>query len=62
MNPAAGMQNLAVLFRVHKFLSFDPFPMNGRAMNRSRRHRGCTHALPHFREFWIYFRLETSDA
>jgi hypothetical protein len=25
MNPAAGMQNLAVLFRVHKFLSFDPF-------------------------------------
>jgi hypothetical protein len=55
------MQNLAVLFRVHKLRSFDPFPMNGRAMNQSRRHRGCTHALPHFREFWIYFRLETSD-
>jgi hypothetical protein len=51
-----------VLFRVHKVRSFDPFPMNGRAMNQSRRHRSCTHALPHFREFWILFRLETWNA
>ena len=29
MNPAAGMQNLAVLFRVHTFRSFDPFSING---------------------------------
>jgi hypothetical protein len=56
MNQAAGMQNLAVLFCVHKLQSFDPFPMNGRrAMNQSRHHLGCTHVLPHFREFWIYF-------
>jgi hypothetical protein len=49
MNPAAEMQNLAVLFPVHKIQSFDPFPMNGRAMNRILSiHRGCTHAQPHF--------------
>jgi uncharacterized protein YdiU (UPF0061 family) len=35
MNPAAEMQNLAMLFSAHKFQSFDPFLMNGRAMNQS---------------------------
>ena len=60
MNPAAGMQNLAVL-RVHKFRSFDPFSMNVRAMNRSRHHRCCTHAQPQFCDFWIYFLIDCSD-
>jgi hypothetical protein len=55
MNPAAGMQNLAVLFHVHMLRRCDPFPMNGRAMNRSRRHRGCEHAQPYNGDFWIYF-------
>ena len=61
MNPAAGMQNLAVLFRVHKLRSFDPFPMNGRAMNQSGRHCGCEHAQPYYGDFWIYFPFESSD-
>jgi hypothetical protein len=59
MNPAAEVQNFAVLFRFHKFQGFDPLSMNGRAMNRNRSrpiHRGCTHAQaaqPYFCEFWI---------
>jgi hypothetical protein len=44
INPVAEMQNLAVLFCVHKFQTFDPFQMNGRAMNTSRLiHFCCTH-------------------
>jgi hypothetical protein len=45
MNPAAEVQNFAVLFHFHKFQSYDPLSMNGRAMNQSRPiHRGCIHA------------------
>jgi hypothetical protein len=61
MNQAAGMQNLAVLFRVHRLRRCDPFPMNGRAMNQSRRHRGCDHAQPYHGDFGIYFPFESSD-
>jgi hypothetical protein len=65
MNPAAEMQNFAVLFRIHKFQSFDPMSMNGRAVNRSRPiHRCCTHAQaaqPHFGEFRILFLIESSN-
>jgi hypothetical protein len=55
MNPAAEMHNLAVLFHIHKFQSYDPFPMNGRVMNRSRHHRCYTYAQPHFRNFFDLF-------
>jgi hypothetical protein len=55
------MKNFAVLFSVHKFQSFDPFPMNVQAMNQSRRHRGCTYAQLRFCDFWIYFLIESSD-
>jgi hypothetical protein len=65
MNPAAAVQNFAVLLRFHKFQSFDPLSMNVRAMNQSRPiHRGCTHAQtaqPYFCEFWIVFLIESSD-
>jgi hypothetical protein len=72
MNPAAEVQNCAVLFRFHKFRTsesevpgFDPLSMNGRTMNRSRLiHRGCTHAQavqPYFCEFWIVFLIKSSD-
>jgi hypothetical protein len=65
MNPAAEVQNFAVLFRFHKFQSIDPLSMNGRAMNWSRPiHRCCTYvqaAQPYFCEFWIVFLLESSD-
>jgi hypothetical protein len=44
MNPAAEVQNFAVLFRFHMFQGFDPLSMNGRAMNRSPIRGGCTHA------------------
>jgi hypothetical protein len=47
------------------FQRFDPFMINGRAMNRGRPiHRGCTHAKavqPHFCDFWINFLIESSD-
>jgi hypothetical protein len=63
MNPAAKMQIFAMLFRVHKFQSFDSFSMNERAMNWSNPiHRGCTHAQAaqqHFCEFWIVFLKES---
>jgi hypothetical protein len=55
MNLAAEMQNFAVLFRVHKFQSFDPFLMNGQAMNPT--HRCCTHAQmaqPHVCKFGLF--------
>jgi hypothetical protein len=65
MNSAAEVQNLAVLFRIHKFQGFDPLSMNGRAMNRSRPiHRGCTcaqAAQPYLCEFFIVFLIESSD-
>jgi hypothetical protein len=65
MNPAAEVQNFAVLFRFHKFQGFDPLSMNGRAMNQSRPiHRGCTHtqaAQQYFCEFCVVFLIESSD-
>jgi hypothetical protein len=67
MNPAAlaEMQIFAVLFRVHKFQSFDPFSMNERAMNRSNLiHRCCTHAKvtqQQICKLWIVFQIESSD-
>jgi hypothetical protein len=65
MNPAAEVQNFAVLFRFHKFQGFEPLSIKRRAMNWSRPiHRGCTltqAAQPYFCEFWIVFLLESSD-
>jgi hypothetical protein len=65
MNPAAEVQNFAVLFRFYKLQGFDQLSMNGRAMNRSRPiHRGCTHiqvAQPYFCDFCIVFLIESSD-
>jgi hypothetical protein len=56
------MQNLAVMFSFHKFHSFDPFPMNGKAMNQGRRHCCCTYVQQQqqrFCNFEIYFQIES---
>jgi hypothetical protein len=53
------MQNLAVMVHVHKFHSFDPFPMKGRPI-----HRSCTYVQQQqqrFCDFEVYFRIESSD-
>jgi hypothetical protein len=65
MNPAAEVQNFAVLFRFHKFQGFDTLSMNGQAMNQSRPiHRCCTHAQAaqqYFCKSCIVFLIESSD-
>jgi hypothetical protein len=58
MNPAAEVQNFAVLFSFHKFQGFDPLSMNGLAMNQSRQiHPGCTHAQEAVRGTAVFLRI-----